>query len=133
MTARIVHIASNTFREAVRDRVLYNLIAFALLISGAAIFISQISIDVERLVVVNLGLTAECDTSNSALTMSFLLEGGRMAASMALGSPQSRQQMTREQIAFLDALVNQAKIAHQGRQVRISMNITPAMLGARTK
>jgi ABC-type transport system involved in multi-copper enzyme maturation permease subunit len=58
MTARIVHIASNTFREAVRDRVLYNLIAFALLISGAAIFISQISIDVERLVVVNLGLTA---------------------------------------------------------------------------
>src|SRR5271168_1165286 len=58
MTARIVHIASNTFREAVRDRVLYNLIAFALLLSGAAIFIGQISIDVERLVVVNLGLTA---------------------------------------------------------------------------
>ena len=29
MSARIVHIASNTFREAVRDRVLYNLIAFA--------------------------------------------------------------------------------------------------------
>jgi len=58
MNGRIVHIASNTFREAVRDRVLYNLIAFALLISGAAIFIGQISIDVERLVVVNLGLTA---------------------------------------------------------------------------
>ena len=55
---RIGHIASNTFREAVRDRVLYNLIAFALLLSGAAIFIGQISIDVERLVVVNLGLTA---------------------------------------------------------------------------
>jgi ABC-type transport system involved in multi-copper enzyme maturation permease subunit len=55
---RIIHIASNTFREAVRDRVLYNLIAFALLLSGAAIFISQISIEVERLVVVNLGLTA---------------------------------------------------------------------------
>jgi ABC-type transport system involved in multi-copper enzyme maturation permease subunit len=58
MIPRMVHIASNTFREAVRDRVLYNLIAFALLLSGAAIFISQISIDVERLVVVNLGLTA---------------------------------------------------------------------------
>jgi len=58
MTARIVHIASNTFREAVRDRVLYNLIAFALLLSGAAIFVGQISIDIERLVVVNLGLTA---------------------------------------------------------------------------
>jgi ABC-type transport system involved in multi-copper enzyme maturation permease subunit len=58
MSARIIHIASNTFREAVRDRVLYNLIAFALLLSGAAIFIGQISIEIERLVVVNLGLTA---------------------------------------------------------------------------
>ena len=58
MSPRIVHIARNTFREAVRDRVLYNLIAFALLLSGAAIFVGQISIDIERLVVVNLGLTA---------------------------------------------------------------------------
>ena len=58
MNARIVHIAANTFREAVRDRVLYNLIAFALLLSGAAIFVGQISIDIERLVVINLGLTA---------------------------------------------------------------------------
>jgi ABC-type transport system involved in multi-copper enzyme maturation permease subunit len=56
--SRLVHIASNTFREAVRDRVLYNLIAFALLLSGAAILVGQISIDIERLVVVNLGLTA---------------------------------------------------------------------------
>ena len=58
MNARIAHIASNTFREAVRDRVLYNLIAFAVLISAAAIFIGQISIEIERLVVINLGLTA---------------------------------------------------------------------------
>jgi ABC-type transport system involved in multi-copper enzyme maturation permease subunit len=58
MSPRVVHIASNTFREAVRDRVLYNLIAFALLMSGAAILVGQISIDIERLVVINLGLTA---------------------------------------------------------------------------
>jgi ABC-type transport system involved in multi-copper enzyme maturation permease subunit len=58
MNLRIVHIASNTFREAVRDRVLYNLIAFTLLLSGAAIFVGQISIEIERLVVVNLGLSA---------------------------------------------------------------------------
>ena len=58
MNSRIANIATNTFREAVRDRVLYNLIAFALLLSGAAILIGQISIDVERLVVINLGLTA---------------------------------------------------------------------------
>ncbi len=58
MNSRIGLIAANTFREAVRDRVLYNLIAFALLMSGAAILVGQISIDIERLVVINLGLTA---------------------------------------------------------------------------
>jgi len=58
MNARVIHIASNTFREAVRDRVLYNLIAFALLLSGGAILVGQISIDIEKLVVINLGLTA---------------------------------------------------------------------------
>jgi ABC-type transport system involved in multi-copper enzyme maturation permease subunit len=58
MSGRIFHIASNTFREAVRDRVLYNLIVFALLLSGAAVLVGQISIDIERLVVINLGLTA---------------------------------------------------------------------------
>jgi len=58
MSHRIAYIARNTFREAVRDRVLYNLIFFAVLMSGAAILVGQISIGIERLVVVNLGLTA---------------------------------------------------------------------------
>src|SRR6185437_4412811 len=58
MNSPIFHIASNTFREAVRDRVLYNLIVFALLMSGAAVLVGQISIGIERLVVINLGLTA---------------------------------------------------------------------------
>jgi len=58
MNSRIRHIASNTFREAVRDRVLYNLIAFAVLMCGASILVGQISIGIERLVVINLGLTA---------------------------------------------------------------------------
>jgi len=51
-------VAINTFREAVRDRVLYNLIFFALMMIGAAIFVGQISIGIERLVIVNLGLSA---------------------------------------------------------------------------
>jgi ABC-type transport system involved in multi-copper enzyme maturation permease subunit len=51
-------VAVNTFREAVRDRVLYNLIFFALLMIAAAILVGQISIGIERLVIVNLGLSA---------------------------------------------------------------------------
>ncbi|HKW19308.1 MAG TPA: ABC transporter permease [Terriglobales bacterium] len=58
MNSRILYIATNTFREAVRDRVLYNLIAFALLMTAAAVLVGQVSIDIERLVVINLGLTA---------------------------------------------------------------------------
>ncbi len=58
MKSRIRAIAFNTFREAVRDRVLYNLVVFALLIVGSALIFGQISIGVERLVLVNLGLTA---------------------------------------------------------------------------
>lgn len=58
MRARSGVVAIHTFREAVRDRVLYNLVFFALLMMGAAILVGQISIGIERLVIVNLGLSA---------------------------------------------------------------------------
>ncbi len=51
-------VAINTFREAVRDRILYNLVFFGLLMIGAAILMGQISIGIHRLVIVNLGLSA---------------------------------------------------------------------------
>jgi ABC-type transport system involved in multi-copper enzyme maturation permease subunit len=51
-------VAVNTFREAVRDRVLYNLIFFALVMMGAAILVGKISFGIERLVIINLGLSA---------------------------------------------------------------------------
>ena len=58
MIFRIWAIARNTFREAVRDRVLYNLVLFALLMVGITPFIGRISIGIERIVLVNLGLAA---------------------------------------------------------------------------
>ncbi len=51
-------VALNTFREAVRDRVLYNLVFFALLMMAAAVMVGQISIDIEQTVIVSLGLSA---------------------------------------------------------------------------
>jgi ABC-type transport system involved in multi-copper enzyme maturation permease subunit len=51
-------IGLNTFREAVRDRVLYNLVFFALLMMGAAVLVGQISIGIEEIVIVSLGLSA---------------------------------------------------------------------------
>ena len=58
MSSAPMPVAVNTFREAVRDRVLYNLVFFALLMIGAAILVGQISIGIERLVIINLGLSA---------------------------------------------------------------------------
>ena len=55
---RITAIARNAFREAVRDRVLYNLVLFVLLLTGASIFISELSGGEERKVIVDLGLSA---------------------------------------------------------------------------
>jgi len=51
-------VALNTFREAVRDRVLYSLVFFALLMMAAAILVGQISIGIEDTVIVTLGLSA---------------------------------------------------------------------------
>src|SRR3984957_7197001 len=55
---RAAAVALNTFREAVRDRVLYNLVFFALLMMVAAIFVGGISIGIEELVIKSLGLSA---------------------------------------------------------------------------
>jgi ABC-type transport system involved in multi-copper enzyme maturation permease subunit len=55
---RVGVVALNTFREAVRDRVLYNLLFFALVMMAASIIAGQISIGVEETVIVTLGLSA---------------------------------------------------------------------------
>lgn len=58
MIGRIGAIALNAFREAVRDRVLYNLVLFVLLLTAAAIFIGDLSGGQERKIIIDLGLSA---------------------------------------------------------------------------
>ena len=58
MSSRLPAITLNTFREAVRDRVLYNLIFFVLLLVASAPLFSQISIGLEKLILVNVGLSS---------------------------------------------------------------------------
>jgi ABC-type transport system involved in multi-copper enzyme maturation permease subunit len=55
---RVASIARNTFREAVRDRVLYNLVLFVLILTGAAIFLGELSADQEAKIIVDMGLSA---------------------------------------------------------------------------
>ena len=50
-------IARNTFLEAVRDRVLYNLVIFVLLLIAGAIFLGELSGGQERKIIIDLGLS----------------------------------------------------------------------------
>ncbi|HXO04669.1 MAG TPA: hypothetical protein VN884_03445, partial [Candidatus Sulfotelmatobacter sp.] len=78
----------------------------------------------------NLALDAESDSMKNAFEISTLLDTFRMVGSMALHDPKMRGQMTRQQAAFLAALLAQTKVAHQDKWVRLSLQITPEMLGA---
>jgi ABC-type transport system involved in multi-copper enzyme maturation permease subunit len=55
---RIATIARNAFREAVRDRVLYNLVLFVLLLTVGAIFLGELSASQESKIIIDLGLSA---------------------------------------------------------------------------
>src|SRR5215813_14726330 len=55
---RIRAIALNTFRESIRDRVLYNLILFVLILVAASAFVSDLSLDMESQFTATLGLSA---------------------------------------------------------------------------
>ncbi len=59
MMARLVRVvALNTFREAVRDRVFYNLLLFAVLLIGTSIVIGQLAAGQDVKIVKDLGLAA---------------------------------------------------------------------------
>ncbi|MCS6874772.1 MAG: ABC transporter permease [Pyrinomonadaceae bacterium] len=51
-------VAKNTFRETIRDRVLYNLILFFLLITASALFLGDLTGGNEARTTVNIGLSA---------------------------------------------------------------------------
>lgn len=55
---KIAAVARNAFREAVRDRVLYNLVLFVLLVTASAIFLGELTDGHEARTIVNLGLSA---------------------------------------------------------------------------
>ena len=54
----IRHIAVNVFRESVRDKVLYNLVLFALMLMGVSYLLAQLSAGQEIKIIKDLGLAA---------------------------------------------------------------------------
>jgi Cu-processing system permease protein len=54
----VAHVAGAVFRESVRDRVLYNLVAFAGLLIGASVLLAQLTAGQDLKIVMDLGLAA---------------------------------------------------------------------------
>jgi hypothetical protein len=78
---------------------------------------------------IDLALDAECDSLAHAAEISTLLDTFRMFGSVALSDPKTRRQMTKQQAAFLAALASHVKVTHQDHWVRLSLAVTPEMLG----
>jgi ABC-type transport system involved in multi-copper enzyme maturation permease subunit len=55
---RILAIARNTFRENIRDKILYNLILFALIMILSSIALGQLTLGLESKMIIDLGLTS---------------------------------------------------------------------------
>ena len=55
---RILHVAVSVFKESVRDKVLYNLVAFAILLMGASYLIGKITAGQDVKIIKDLGLAA---------------------------------------------------------------------------
>jgi len=55
---KVLAIARNTFRENIRDKILYNLILFALLMILSSLVLGQLTLGYEEKVIVDLGLSS---------------------------------------------------------------------------
>jgi ABC-type transport system involved in multi-copper enzyme maturation permease subunit len=56
--SRVAAVAANTFRETVRERVLYNLVFFALLMTVSGLLLGHLSIRQDEKIIKDLGLAA---------------------------------------------------------------------------
>ena len=56
--SRVLAVAANTFRETVRERVLYNLVLFALLMTVSGLLLGQLSIRQDEKIIKDIGLAA---------------------------------------------------------------------------
>ncbi|MDX2251813.1 MAG: ABC transporter permease subunit [Nitrospira sp.] len=54
----VMAVANNTFRETIRDKILYNLVFFALLLIGSSVLLGMLTIGEQARIVKDLGLAA---------------------------------------------------------------------------
>lgn len=55
---RIMAIAINTFKEAIRDKILYNLLFFALLMIGSSLLLATLTVGEQSKIIIDIGLAS---------------------------------------------------------------------------
>ncbi len=55
---KVLWIAGNTFRENIRDKVLYNLVTVAFLLVGGALLLGELSIGYEMKIIIDIGMAS---------------------------------------------------------------------------
>ena len=55
---RVLSIAFNTFRECIREKLLYNLLVFALLMIGSSVLLTRLTVGEWDRLIINLGLSS---------------------------------------------------------------------------
>jgi hypothetical protein len=78
---------------------------------------------------IDMALDAECDSLPHAAELATLIDTFKMLGGMALSDPKARGQVRKEQAAFLAALASRVKVTHQDHWVRMTLAVTPEMLG----
>jgi hypothetical protein len=72
---------------------------------------------------------AQCDSMKNAIYISTLADTFRIVGRAELSDPNVRRQMTRQQDRFLTGLLSHANVSRDSNWVRLTFDVTPAMLG----
>jgi len=72
---------------------------------------------------------AQCDSIKNAIYISTLADTFRIFGRAELADPSIRRQMTKQQALFLTGLLSNASVNRDSNWVRLTFNVTPAMLG----
>ena len=92
--SRVLAVAANTFRETVRERVLYNLVFFAILMTLSGLLLGELSIRQDEKIIKDIGLAA-MDIFGDADRDLHRRGTGQQGDRAALALPAARQALTR--------------------------------------
>jgi hypothetical protein len=73
---------------------------------------------------------AQCDSMKNAIYISTLADTFRIFGRAELADPNVRRQMTKQQDQFLTGLLSHANVNRNSNWVRLTFDVTPAMLGS---